>query len=217
MLTRSGASNPSRKSVTTLIVSIGLFHGDEVLPPRLDVRARLHPDERQQPLAVVCAPPRHDQRPSHDLTLFVHHQQPGLRREHRTRVLHEGEHGDLPPLPVRLAHAADYAGRLRSTPAFFSSDRTGSGRSPGVIDNTIAATCFRRLSSALTDLSACGVTPGNRPSTCWSGPIACICFRATRKSARSIPCFERAFFSSRCAASASMVAAAFSTNATTSP
>src|SRR5213592_2374121 len=76
---------------------------------------------------------------------------------------------------------------------------------------------LRRLSSALTALSACAFTPGNRPSTCLIGPIACICFSATRKSARSIPRFERALRSRRCAASASMVAAAFSTKATTSP
>src|SRR5947199_7069409 len=122
MLTRSGASNTSGKSVTTLIVSIGLFHGDEVLPPRLHYRTRLHPDERQQPLAVVRAPPRHDQGPRHDLTLLVHDQQPGLRRKHRARVLHEGKHRDLPPLSVRFAHAADYAGRLPNTPAFFKTE-----------------------------------------------------------------------------------------------
>src|SRR5260221_8300323 len=124
MLTRSGPSNISGKSVTTLSVSIGLFHCDEVVSPRLHHRARLHPDERQQPLAVVRAPPRHDQRPGHDLTLFVHDQQSRLRREHRTRILHEGKHCDLPPLPVRLAHAPDYASRLPSTPAFFSSEPT---------------------------------------------------------------------------------------------
>src|SRR2546427_7354802 len=62
MLTRSGPSNTSGKSVTTLIVSIGLFHGHEVVAPRLHHRARVDPDERQQPLAMVSAPPRHDER-----------------------------------------------------------------------------------------------------------------------------------------------------------
>jgi len=51
MLTRSGPSNISGKSVTTLIVSIGLFHGDEVVSPLLHHGARPHADERQQPLA----------------------------------------------------------------------------------------------------------------------------------------------------------------------
>src|SRR5438132_6843883 len=81
MLTRSGPSNTSGKSVTTLIVSIGLFHGHEVVAPRLHHRARVDPDERQQPLAMVSAPPRHDERPRHDVTLLVHDQQPRLGRE----------------------------------------------------------------------------------------------------------------------------------------
>src|SRR2546426_8705083 len=52
-------------------VSIGLFHGDEVVPPRLHHRARRDPDEPEQPLAVVGAPPRHDQRPRDDLPRLV--------------------------------------------------------------------------------------------------------------------------------------------------
>src|SRR5438094_24391 len=39
MLTPNGAANTSGKSVTTLIVSTGVFHGDEVVSPRLDRRA----------------------------------------------------------------------------------------------------------------------------------------------------------------------------------
>src|SRR5256885_10460329 len=72
MLTRSGPSNTSGKSVTTLIVSIGLFHGHEVVAPRLHHRARVDPDERQQPLAMVSAPPRHDERPRHDVRSEEH-------------------------------------------------------------------------------------------------------------------------------------------------
>src|SRR6059036_3442488 len=86
MLTASAASNTSGKSVTTLIVSIGLFHGDEVVPPRLHHRPRGDPDEPEQPFAVVGAPPRHDERPRDDLPLLVHHVQPGARHEHRARL-----------------------------------------------------------------------------------------------------------------------------------
>src|SRR5690242_18855657 len=107
MLTRSGPSNTSGKSVTTFIVSIGLFHGHEVIAPRLHYRGRLHPDERQYPRAMVRAPPGHDERPLHDVTLLVHDQQPRLGREHRTGVFREGEHRHLPLLPVRLAYPPD--------------------------------------------------------------------------------------------------------------
>src|SRR5882762_3770024 len=126
MLARSGASNTSGKSVTTLIASIGLFHGNEVIPPRLHHRARLHPDEREQPLTVVCAPPRHDQRSRHDLTLLVHDQQPGLRREHRTRILHEGKHCDLPPPP----HAPQSNASCHSVPTSFSKASASAGTAP---------------------------------------------------------------------------------------
>src|SRR6267378_1694229 len=93
----------------------------------------------------------------------------------------------------------------------------GSARSSGVIESTIASTCFRRLSSIDTPCSALALTPGRRPSTCFSGPIDCICFSATRKSCRSMPFLDRTFCSRRLAASASTFAAAFSTSATTSP
>src|SRR5216117_2203232 len=92
MLTASAASNTSGKSVTTLIVSIGLFHGDEMVPPRLHHRPRRDPDEPEQPFAVVGPPPRHDERPRDDLPLLVHHVQPGARHEPRARILHQGKH-----------------------------------------------------------------------------------------------------------------------------
>src|SRR5436853_5700244 len=107
MLTRSGPANIAGKSVTTLIVSLGLFPGHEAVAPRPHPRAGVHADERQQPLAMVGAPPRHDERPRHDVTLLVHDQQPRLGREHRTGVFHEGEHRHLPLLSVRLAYAPD--------------------------------------------------------------------------------------------------------------
>src|SRR5438093_7976036 len=121
MLTLSDASNISGKSVTTLIVSIGFFHGHELVPPLLHDRARRHADEREQPLAVVRAPASHDERPRNHLAILVHHQQPGLRREHGARILDQRDHRDLPLLAVRLAHAPDYAGRWPSTPPFFKS------------------------------------------------------------------------------------------------
>src|SRR5947208_7281667 len=107
MLTRSGPSNTSGKTVTPLIVSIGPSPAHEVVAPRLHRRAGVHPDERQQPLAMVSAPPRHDERPRHDVTLLVHDQQPRLGREHRAGVFHEGEHRHFPLLPVRLAYTPD--------------------------------------------------------------------------------------------------------------
>src|SRR2546422_409377 len=56
MLAASGAGNTSGKSVTTLIVSIGLFHRDEMVAPRLHHGARRDAQEPEQPLAVVGAP-----------------------------------------------------------------------------------------------------------------------------------------------------------------
>src|SRR3989475_10997522 len=93
----------------------------------------------------------------------------------------------------------------------------GSARSSGVIESTIASTCLRRLSSIDTPCSAFALIPGKSPSTCFKGPMFCICFSATRKSCRSMPFLDRTFCSRRLAASASTVATAFSTNATTSP
>src|SRR6266511_930268 len=107
MLVASGAANTSGKSVTTLIVSIGLFHGDEVVAPRLYGVARSHADERKQPLAVIRAPPRDDQRPRYHPPLGAHDVEPGLGREHRARILHQREDRHLPPLPVRLAQPPD--------------------------------------------------------------------------------------------------------------
>src|SRR5207244_10680528 len=107
VLTPSGPRTPPGRSVTRLIATTGPFHGPEGVGPRLHHRAGVHADERQQPLAMVGAPPRHDERPRHDVTLLVHDQQPRLGREHRTGVFHEGEHRHLPLLSVRLAYAPD--------------------------------------------------------------------------------------------------------------
>src|SRR2546426_7424283 len=65
MLAASGAGNTSGKSVTTLIVSIGLFHRDEMIAPRLHHGARRDAQEPEQPLAVVGAPPRHHRSEEH--------------------------------------------------------------------------------------------------------------------------------------------------------
>src|SRR5439155_1150507 len=93
----------------------------------------------------------------------------------------------------------------------------GSARSSGVIESTIASTCLRRLSSIDTPCKAFALIPGKSPSTCFSGPMFCICFNPTRKSCRSMPFLDRTFCSRRFAASASTFAAAFPTRATTSP
>src|SRR6266699_860737 len=149
MLTRSGPSNTSGKSVTTLIVSIGLFHGHEVVAPRLHHRARSHPDERQQPLAMVGTPPRHAERSRHDVTLLVHDQQPRVGREHPSGVFHEGKHRHFPLLPVRLAYAPDLAGRMPSTPAFCSSGRTVSVGSAPLSSQARACSASAWMSAGL--------------------------------------------------------------------
>src|SRR5919198_4646372 len=131
MLTDSAASNTSGKSVTTLIRSIGLFYGHEMVAPRLHRRPGRDPDEPEQPLAVVGAASRHHQRPRHHAALLVHDEQPGFGCEHGARILNEGHHRHLAPLPVRLAQPPDYAGRWPSTPAFLRGERTVSvGRAP---------------------------------------------------------------------------------------
>src|SRR5713101_855503 len=124
MLAASGAAKYSGNSVTTLIVSIVLSHGDEPVPPRFHGRPGRDPFEPQQPRAVIRASPRHDQRPRDHLPGRVHHEQPRLRGEDGAGALDQGKDLHLPVLPVRLAQPSDYAGRLPSTPAFLSSERT---------------------------------------------------------------------------------------------
>jgi len=72
----------------------------------------------------------------------------------------------------------------------------GSFRSAGVIDSTIASTCFILFGSAFICLIACVFTPGSIFRTPSRGPIFSICRMLVRKSFRSIPSF-RTFFSSR--------------------
>src|SRR2546422_3080323 len=86
MLAPSGARNTPGKSVTTLIVSIGLFHRDEMVAPRLHHGARRDAQEPEQPLAVVGAPPRHHQRPRHHLPLSVHHRSEEHTSELQSRL-----------------------------------------------------------------------------------------------------------------------------------
>src|SRR5256714_10217256 len=131
MPTESAASNIWGKSVTTLTRSIGLSHGHEMVAPRLHGGPRRHPEEASQPFPVVGAACRDDQWSRHHPAILVHHEQPGLGREPRARILDEGQHRHLAPLPVRLAQPPDYAGRWPSTPAFLRSERTVSvGRAP---------------------------------------------------------------------------------------
>ena len=90
-------------------------------------------------------------------------------------------------------------------------------RSFGVIESTMASTCFIFLSSTLAAWSIAGLMPGSRPRTFLSGPIFCICRIAPRKSSRSSPFFEVTFRASRSASFSSTATCAFSTSERMSP
>src|SRR2546427_1424105 len=124
MLAASGAANTSGNRVTTLIVSIAVLDRHQLVAPRLDRLARLHSLEADQPLAVIGATAGNHQRSREHAVLVVHDVESRLRSEDLSRVLHEGQDRHLPLLPVRLAQPPDYAGRLASTPALRSSERT---------------------------------------------------------------------------------------------
>src|SRR2546425_231691 len=123
ILAPSAPPNTSGNNVTTLIVSITVFHGHPQPAPGLR-RLPSDPCKAEQPLTVVGPPPRHGERPCDHAPVFVHHVQEGLRGEHGAWILDEGLHRHLSPLAVRLAQPPDYAGRLPSTPACLSSERT---------------------------------------------------------------------------------------------
>src|SRR6266496_4320045 len=124
MLVASAASNTSGNRVTTLIVSIAVPDRHQLVAPRLDRLARLHALESDQPLAVIRAPPGHHQRTRDHPAFLVDDVELRLGGEHLPGILHEGQDRHLPVLSVRLAQPPDYAGRLASTPALRSSERT---------------------------------------------------------------------------------------------
>src|SRR5919201_2600819 len=121
MLDPSGAVNHSGKSVTTLMLSILLIHGDDLIAPPFHRGPRRHTLEAEQPFPVIGAAARHDQRPRQHFTLLIQDVQPRLRNEDRPRILDEGNHRDFPLLAVWLAQPPDYAlgdfALLPSTPA----------------------------------------------------------------------------------------------------
>src|SRR5262245_50937447 len=107
MLTAQCAANTSGNNVTTLMVSIGLIRRYVPAPPAFDRPAARHADEAEEPLAVVGAPPRHQQRSRDHAPLVVHDVQARVRKEDRARIRDDGDHGDLTLLAVRLAQPPD--------------------------------------------------------------------------------------------------------------
>src|SRR2546428_9105132 len=101
MLAPSAPPNTSGNSVTTLIVSIAVFHGHPQAAPSLRRLSR-HACKPEQPLTVVGPPPRHGERPRDHAPVLVHHVQAGPPGEHRAPIL-DGEPALHPsPLPARL-------------------------------------------------------------------------------------------------------------------
>src|SRR5438132_8760578 len=72
MLAPSAPPNTSGNNVTTLIVSIAVFHGHPQPAPGLR-RLPSDPCKAEQPLTVVGPPPRHGERPCDDAPVLVHH------------------------------------------------------------------------------------------------------------------------------------------------
>src|SRR3989449_6103620 len=126
MLAPSAPPNTSGNSVTTLIVSIAVFHGHPQAAPSLRRLSR-HACKPEQPLTVIGPPPRHGERPRDHAPVLVHHVQAGLRGENRARTLREGLHRHLPFPAVRLAPPPDHAGPLASAPASFGHEPDASG------------------------------------------------------------------------------------------
>src|SRR3989449_10093819 len=102
MLAPSAPPNTSGNSVTTLIVSIAVFHGHPQAAPGLR-RLPRHACKPEQPLTVVGPPPRHGERPRDHAPVLVHHVQAGLRGEHGARLLDGGVTRHLSLLAVRLS------------------------------------------------------------------------------------------------------------------
>src|SRR3989442_8319383 len=119
MLAPSAPLNTSGNSVTTLIVSIAVFHGHPQAAPGLR-RLPRHACKPEQPLTVVGPPPRHGERPRDHAPVLVHHVQAGLRSEHGASIPDEGLHPHPSPPPARLAQPPRYAGRFPGPPPRFS-------------------------------------------------------------------------------------------------
>src|SRR2546430_12433198 len=115
MLAPSAPPNTSGNSVTTLIVSIAVFHGHPQAAPGLR-RLPRHACKPEQPLTVVGPPPRDRERPRDHAPVLVHHVQAGPRGEHRARHPDRGLHRHLPPPAARPAQPPPPARRLPSTP-----------------------------------------------------------------------------------------------------
>src|SRR2546427_5615902 len=126
MLAPSAPPNTSGNSVTTLIVSIAVFHGHPQAAPSLR-RLPRHACKPEQPLTVVGPPPRHGERPRDHAPVLVHHVQAGPPGEQGAPILGYGLPCHLSPPPVRLAQPPRNPGRLPSTPPRFSRERAGLG------------------------------------------------------------------------------------------
>src|SRR3989442_7865154 len=106
MLAPSAPPNTSGNSVTTLIVSIAVFHGHPQAAPSLR-RLPRHACKPEQPLTVVGPPPRHGEPPRDHAPVLVHHVQagpPGARRAPRLDAWRQ-----LPLSPARVRHFATFA------------------------------------------------------------------------------------------------------------
>src|SRR2546428_11634321 len=115
MLAPSAPPNTSGNSVTTLIVSIAVFHGHPQAAPGLR-RLPRHACKREQPLTVVGPPPRDGERPRDHAPVLVHHVQAGPRGEHRAPSPGGGRHRHPPPLAVRRSPPPRSPGRSPPAP-----------------------------------------------------------------------------------------------------
>src|SRR2546430_16958925 len=111
MLAPSAPPNTSGNSVTTLIVSIAVFHGHPQAAPGLR-RLPRHACKPEQPLTVVGPPPRDRERPRDHAPVLVHHVQAGLRGENGARIPDQGLHRHPSPPARRLCPPPPHAGRL---------------------------------------------------------------------------------------------------------
>src|SRR2546425_12056712 len=111
MLAPSAPPNTSGNSVTTLIVSIAVFHGPPQAAPSLR-RLPRHACKPEQPPTVVGPPPRDRERPRYHAPVLVHHVQAGPRDEHGASIPDEGPHRHLSPLALPLSPPPAHPGRL---------------------------------------------------------------------------------------------------------